>query len=494
MSTGHKGARFLDVRWAQYSRSSFRGFLIASAILCTTQVSLGQKPDDDDDSGYRPAPSANVAGDVQALPIDAPAGSKVIVIAIDRTVELGLAAFVRREVENNPDAAAIVLDVNTLGGRVDAAIQIRDALLEAKPRTVAFVHPRAISAGALISLACDNVVMTEGATIGAATPIQASPGGQAEAVGEKMVSYMRAEMRATAEANGRRGDIAEAMVDNEVVIEGVVEAGKLLTLDTDQALKMGMADAKAANLDEVMSALTLESPEIIRGELNWGEEIARWLTEPTVSGLLLSVGMLGLMVAFYTRTVGAFTGVGFLALLLFFGGHAVVHLVGWEEALLFVTGVILVVVEIFFVPGLGVPGVLGLVFVIAALVLALIGIPIDVSFETGLLADAMTRVLMSLLGAFVLALLVMRLFSRTSMGRALVLEDAETGFLSAPSASNLVGQTGEALTDLRPAGKIIIDGERHEATSEREFIARGARVRVIGKDGPALIVRPVEDT
>jgi len=478
------------VRWAQYPRLSFRGFLIASVILCTAQVTLGQKPDDDDDPGYRPQPSANVQGDVQALPIDAPAGSKVVVIAIDRTVELGLAAFVRREIETNPDAAAIVLDVNTLGGRVDAAIQIRDALLEAKPRTVAFIHPRAISAGALISLACDNVIITEGGTIGAATPIQAGPGGQADAVGEKMVSYMRTEMRATAEANGRRGDIAEAMVDNEVVIQGIVDSGKLLTLDTDQALKLGMADGKAANLDEVMAMLTLENPKIEKGEPNWGEEIARWLTEPTISGLLLSVGMLGLMVAFYTRTVGAFTLVGFVSLAMFFGGHAVVHLVGWEEALLFIAGVALVVVEIFFVPGLGVPGVLGLVFVIAALVLALIGIPLDVSFETGVLADAMTRVLLSLLGAFVLALVVMRLFSRTAMGQALVLQDAETGFLSAPSASDLVGQTGEALTDLRPAGKIIIDGERHEATSEREFIAHGTKVVVIGKDGPELVVRP----
>jgi membrane-bound serine protease (ClpP class) len=335
--------------------------------------------------------------------------------------------------------------------------------------------------------------MTEGATIGAATPIQAGAGGQVEAVGEKMVSYMRAEMRATAEANGRRGDIAEAMVDSEVVIDGIVEAGKLLTLDTDQAIKMGMADGKAANLDEVMAALTLESPEFIETELNWGEEIARWLTEPTVSGLLLSVGMLGLMVAFYTRSVGAFTVVGFISLVLFFGGHAVVHLVGWEEALLFLAGVVLVVVEIFFVPGLGVPGVLGLVFVIAALVLALIGIPIDVSFKTGVLADAMTRVLLSLLGAFVLALVVMRLLSRTAMGRSFVLEDAERGFLSAPSASDLVGQIGEALTDLRPAGKIVIDGKRHEATSEREFIARGSRVRVIGKEGPALVVRPEEE-
>ncbi|MBT8451562.1 MAG: ATP-dependent Clp protease proteolytic subunit [Deltaproteobacteria bacterium] len=481
------------MRWAEHSRLSFRGFFVASVILCTAQVTLGQKPDDDD-PGYRPQPSANVQSDVQALPIDAAPGSKVVVIAIDRTVELGLAAFVRREIETNPDAAAIVLDVNTLGGRVDAAIQIRDALLEAKPRTVAFIHPRAISAGALISLACDNVIMTEGGTIGAATPIQAGPGGQADAVGEKMVSYMRTEMRATAEANGRRGDIAEAMVDNEVVIEGIVDAGKLLTLDTDQAVKLGIADGKAANLDELMAMLSLEKPEIKTGELNWGEEIARWLTEPTISGLLLSVGMLGLMVAFYTRTVGAFTVIGFVSLAMFFGGHAVVHLVGWEEALLFLVGVALVVVEIFFVPGLGVPGVLGLVFVIAALVLALIGIPLDVSFETGVLADAMTRVLLSLLGAFVLALVVMRLFSRTAMGRSLVLADAETGFVSAPSASDLVGQTGEALTDLRPAGKVIIEGVRHEATSERAFVARGTKVRVIGKEGPELIVRPMEET
>jgi membrane-bound serine protease (ClpP class) len=462
--------------------------------LFSAQLALGQKAERDDaDSGYRPAPSANTEEDVQTLPIEAPSGSKVVVIAIDRTVELGLAAFVRRSIEDNPDATAIILDVNTLGGRVDAAIQIRDAILDAEPRTVAFIHPRAISAGALISLACDNVLMSEGATIGAATPIQAS-GGQAEDVGEKMVSYMRAEMRATAEANGRRGDIAEAMVDREVVIDGIVEAGKLLTLDTDQAVKLGIADGELESLDAVLEALTLDSPSLVTTELNWGEEIARWLTEPTVSGLLLSVGMLGLMIAFYTRTVGAFTIAGFVALALFFGGHAVVHLVGWEEGLLFLTGVILVIVEIFFVPGFGVPGVLGLICVITALVLSLIGMPINVSFETGLLADAMTRVLLSLMGAFVLALVAMRLLSRTDFGKALVLETAEAGWVSAPTATDFVGRVGEALTDLRPGGKVSIDGERYDATSERQFVEQGARVKVIGKDGHELIVRPEEES
>ena len=479
------------MRWFHIPRSSFRAFIIASVLLCTAQVTLGQKPST---TGYRPAPSANKPSDVQPLPLEAPSGSEVVVIGIDRTVELGLAALVRRAIKTHPDAVAIVVDINTLGGRVDAAIQIRDALLDAGPRTVAYIHPRAISAGALIALACDNILMSSGATIGAATPVQAGAGGQMEAVGEKMVSYMRAEMRATAEANGRRGDIAEAMVDRDVVIKGVVKEGKLLTLDTDRAIKLGIADGEAANLDAVMEALTLQDPKIDRVEPNWGEEIARWLTEPTVSGLLLSIGMLGLMIAFYTRSVGPFTIAGFLALVLFFGGHAVVHLVGWEEALLFIAGVVLVVVEIFFVPGLGVPGVLGLIFVIASLVLALIGIPIDVSFETGVLTDAMTRVMVSLLGSFVLALVLGRLLSRTAMGQALVLQEAETGFLSAPTASDLVGQTGEALTDLRPAGKVTIEGQRHEATSEREFIARGSRVRVIGRDGPALVVRPEEES
>ncbi len=490
LSWGPNGARFVLVRWVRIPRLSFRGFIVAGVLLCTAQVTFGQKPSQ---TGYKPAPSASRPGDVQPLPLEAPAGSEVVVIGIDRTVELGLAAFVRRAIDTHPDAVAIILDVNTLGGRVDAAIQIRDALLDAAPRTVAYLHPRAISAGALIALACDNILMSEGGTIGAATPVQAG-GGQAEAVGEKMVSYMRAEMRATAEANGRRGDIAEAMVDRDVVIKGIVKDGKLLTLDTDRAINLGIADAKAANLDAVLEALTLESPKIARVEINWGEEVARWLTEPTVSGLLLSIGMLGLMIAFYTRSIGPFTIAGFLALALFFGGHAVVHLVGWEEALLFIAGVVLVVVEIFFVPGLGVPGVLGLIFVIASLVLALIGIPIDVSFQTGVLADAMTRVMLSLLGAFVLAMIIGRVLSRTAMGRALVLQEAETGFLSAPTASDLVGQTGEALTDLRPTGKVTIGGERHEATSEREFIARGARVRVIGRDGPELIVRPEEES
>lgn len=443
--------------------------------------------------GYHPAPSPHAKAGPKSLAVDAPSGSRVAVVAIDDTVELGLSALVRRAVNENEDASAIILDVNTLGGRVDAAIQIRDALLDAKPRTVAFIHPRAISAGALISLACKNIVMAPGGTIGAATPVQAGGGGQAIAVEEKYVSYMRAEMRATAETNERRGDIAEAMVDREVVIKGIVDAGKLLTLDTDRAIDLAIADATAANIDEVIALLGIENPVIERFEVNWGEEVARVLTGPTLSGLLLSIGMLGIMIAFYTRTVGPFTVIGFICLALFFGGHAVVHLVGWEEALVFGTGVVLIIVEVFFVPGVGVPGVLGGVLIIASLVMSFTALPLDVSFEVGELAEAMTRVMISLLASFVLVAIAAPLVATAAAKRGLVLQDSRAGDLSAPSPSTtLVGKMGEALTDLRPAGKVVIDEVRHEAASEREFVARGDRVRVIRIDGPNVIVRKDE--
>ena len=441
-------------------------------------------------SGYRPAPSPHAKAGRKSLKVDAKSGARVAVVAIDRTVELGLSALVRRAVRENEDAAAIILDINTLGGRVDAAIQIRDALLDAKPRTVAFIHPRAISAGALISLACENIVMTPGGTIGAATPVQAGGGNQAVAVEEKYVSYMRAEMRATAEANGRRGDIAEAMVDREVFIKGVVKAGKLLTLDTGRAIDLAIADAKASSLDEVIDLLGLENPVTERFEVNWGEEIARFLTGPTLSGLLLSVGMLGIMIAFYTRTVGPFTIVGFICLALFFGGHAVVHLVGWEEALLFGTGLALLVAEVFFIPGVGIAGVLGLMCVIGSLVLAMVGVPLGDAFEFGFLEQPIWTVAISLVVAAVLAGLVITMFQKTRIGNTFVLDLDQTGYTgAAPPALDLIDVVGTTITDLRPAGKIQIGEARYDATSEREFIARGEQVRVLRTEGHNLVVR-----
>jgi membrane-bound serine protease (ClpP class) len=166
------------------------------------------------------------------------AGKKLIEIPIEGTIDLGLAAFVERSVAQATTNDVIVLKIKTFGGRVDAAVRIRDVLLEANAPTVAFIDHRAISAGALITLACDTILVSPGASIGAATPVESGPQGQMQPTAEKVISYMRAEMRATAEAKGRRTDIAEAMVDPDIEIAGLNPKGKLLTLTGEQAIKL----------------------------------------------------------------------------------------------------------------------------------------------------------------------------------------------------------------------------------------------------------------
>lgn len=442
---------------------------------------------------YVPPASTHLAPRL-ALPLHPRAGAPVVVIPIDGTIDLGLSAFVERVILEHPDAAAFVLDVNTLGGRVDAAIRIRDALLRTHIPTVAFIDPRAISAGALISLACDVIVMRPDASIGAVTPFAQGGGTGSVKVDEKMISYMRTEMRATAEANGRRGDVAEAMVDPDASVPGVIEAGKLLTLDAERAIELGMADARARDLDGALTVLGLEQARLVQTHENWGEQIARVVTGPTLSGLLLSVGMLALLASFYSRSFGPLTVLGLSALVVFFAGHAVVHLVGWEEAILFAVGLTLLALEVFVIPGFGVAGVAGIACLVTSLVLSMLALPLGVSLELGVVGDAIARVSVSLLAALAVGAILLKVFPRTRTGRALVLGTSlpsGAGYVSATRADDaLVGARGEALTALKPSGRVVIGGRRLDARSERAYIDRGDKVVVVRVEGAHLVVRP----
>src|SRR5688500_7029421 len=213
----------------------------------------------------------------------------VYVAPVEGIIDLGLAPFVQRVLDEATaaGAAAVVLDINTFGGRVDAAVQIRDALLSARVPTVAYVNRRAISAGALISLAAEHLVMAPGATIGAATPVMAGqPGGATQAVSEKTVSYVRKEFRATAESRKRPALIAEAMVDPDVAIRGVIEKGKLLTLTTEEALKHKVAEFQAESLAAALERLGIAGAELRPASPNWAENLVRFLTHPVLSSLL----------------------------------------------------------------------------------------------------------------------------------------------------------------------------------------------------------------
>jgi membrane-bound serine protease (ClpP class) len=414
----------------------------------------------------------------------------VYVAPIDGIIDLGLAPFVQRVLNEAADAgaAAVVLEINTFGGRVDAAVQIRDALLSSRVRTVAFVNRRAISAGALISLAAETIVMTSGGTIGAATPVQGG-GGEAQPVSEKSVSYVRKEFGATAESRKRPVLIAEAMVDADVSIKGLIEKGKLLTLTTEEALKHKVADMRAETLDDALQKLGLAGAELRRAAPNWAENVVRFLTHPILSSLLITVAMLGIIIELRTPGFGipGALGVGSLGLLLW--GHWLVQLAGWEELLLVAAGVILLAIEVLVVPGFGVVGLLGIIAIIASLVLTLIGPGAAPAF---IIATA-TRVVFSLLVALLASFLLLRLLPRLPMGRRLILERGLTsaqGYVSAPDSDvQLLGKTGRTSSALRPAGIAEIAGRRVDVVSEGELIDAGQSIEVIRVDGNRIVVR-----
>lgn len=418
------------------------------------------------------------------LSAQAPQG--VLVVPIHGTIDLGLAPYVRRALAAHPDAAVVILDVDTFGGRVDAAVRIRDALLSAGRPSIAFVHRRAISAGALISLAAEHIVVTSGATMGAATPVQLE-GGDAKPVEEKMVSYMRSEMRATAEARGRSGDIAEAMVDADFEVPGLDEKGKLLTLTTDTALSSGIADAQFETLDALLAALGLSEAPRLDVAPTWAEQVARVLTDPTVSGLLMGLGTLGLLIELTHPGLIIPGVVGALSLGLFLGGHWVVELAGWEELILLLLGVFLLAAELLILPGFGLAGIGGLLSLAAALTLALIGLPLGVSWELGLITDALSVVVISTFVAAVLLLVAMRFLPQRRFARGLVLQTTLDAVVT-PPASALLGALGVASTDLRPAGKALIDGRLVDVVSQLHFVERGASVQVVEVEGARVVV------
>ena len=314
---------------------------------------------------------------LQAVAQQAPARPVVYVAPIDGVIDMGQVPYVQRVLSEagKAGAAAVLLEVNTLGGRLDAAVQIRDALLGSPVRTVAFVNRRAISAGALITLASGTIVMASGATVGAAPPVHwGPPGGGAEAVGEKTVSYVRKEFAATAETRKRPVALAEAMVDADVEIAGVVDKGKLLTLSTEEALRLKFADFRADSAQEALRLAGLPDAELRRFEPNWAENVVRFLTHPMVSSLLISVGMLGIFLELRTPGFGLPGIAGVLSLGLFFWGHSLAQLAGWEELLLVALGVVLLALELLVFPGFGIAGVLGLLALAAGLVLSMTGV------------------------------------------------------------------------------------------------------------------------
>jgi len=241
--------------------------IVLTVVLAISRLGLGATSTGSDKVAEQ-APS----------PVDQKASAKAYLIIARGDVGSRLAKRVRRGLKKATAAAAevVIVEIDTFGGRLDAAVEIRDALLNADLRTIAFVNKRAISAGALIALAADDIVMTPGATIGAATPVRFTSEGP-KPVGEKTISYFRKEMKATAESRNHPTALAEAMVDPDVVIPGVIEKGKLLTLTTQEALALKLAAAQCDDLEQLLQTYGLELITKDRSAQGW--DVRNWFKQ-----------------------------------------------------------------------------------------------------------------------------------------------------------------------------------------------------------------------
>lgn len=410
---------------------------------------------------------------------------------IEGDIDLGLAPYVNRvinEAEKN-NADAIIFKINTFGGRVDAATQIKDAILSSKIKTVAFVNNRAISAGALITLSCNTIVMAPGSNIGAATVVDQT----GQKVGEKYQSYMRSEMRSTAEKNGRPTDIAQAMVDERIVIPGLCDSTQLVTLTSEEAVKYKMADTIMNNLDDVLKYLNLENAKVVDVRSNWAEEVVRFLNNPIVASILIMIGFFGLLAEIKTPGWGLPGTAGLIALALFFGSSYILQLASIVEILMFVAGIILIAVEIFVIPGFGLPGIAGIILVFASIFLSLLGGDPFITFET--ISVAIIQLTIALIAAIVLVFILAKFLPKTSAFGRLVLaesEKADQGYVSYPSETSLLGKTGKSLTVLRPAGIAEIEGKKYDVIADNEYIEPGKVIKVIRVEGIKVVVSEVK--
>lgn len=406
-------------------------------------------------------------------------------VLVSGVIELGLAPFVARAIREAEEAGApaIILELETPGGRVDAAQQIVKAVSHATIPVYAYVNAHAWSAGAMIALAADSIYMGPVSSIGAATPVD----GAGVKASEKIVSALRGEFRALAEARGLDPRLAEAMVDESVEVEGVVEEGKLLTLTGNEAVELGFAAAEVSSLDDLLARVGLADVPVQTASINWAERLVRFLSHPIVAPILLSLGTLGLIIEIKTPSFGLAGFVGLSSFAAFFGSHLLIGLAGWEEVILLGAGLIALGIEVFVVPGFGIAGAISILCIGGAVFLALIGnLPTwgDVTRASGIISTTGIMVIASIY------LLVKQLPQR---GRGIFLmaaTDKATGYVSAPTREDLVGAVGVATTALRPSGTAIIEDERLDVVSEAGFIEEGQRVRVVRSEGYRHVVEP----
>jgi len=422
-------------------------------------------------------------------------------VPIEGTIDLGLPPFIQRMIDKaeSENATAIIFDINTFGGRVDAATQIKDAILGSDITTIAFINRRAISAGALISLSCEKIYMTGGGLIGAATAVDMS----GKKGSEKVISFMREEMASTAEKRGRNKEIARGMVDEELNFSHLVingdsisvndiegrKDGKLISLTTEQAIKYRIADGTAESIEALMDTLSYGSFEVKESSENWSESIVRFLTNPVVASLLTTFGFLGILFELQSPGWGIPGFVGLTCLILSLSVSYIAQLATMSDMIFILTGLSLILLEMLVIPGFGIVGIGGIGFMLYGLYLLLLP---EVPVGEEVLGQAMDGFLIGLVGAIIGIVLLGKLMIRSKFWEQLTAPSSQKkdqGFSNTQGWEDLQGKLAITDTDLHPSGWINIDNQRIFVLSEGGFIEKGKKVAILSVDGNRVLVR-----
>ncbi|MAD59211.1 MAG: serine protease [Flammeovirgaceae bacterium] len=386
----------------------------------------------------------------------------------------------------------IIIEMDTYGGAVNDADDIRTRILDYDKPIYVWINKDAASAGALISIACDSIYMSSGASIGAATVVT----GDGEQAPDKYQSYMRSIMRSTAEAKGRDPKIAEGMVDEDLQVDSVSQEGKVITFSTNEAIKFGFCDAELNSVEEILERQNIEDYEISKFSLGSTENIISLFLNPFVSGILLLLIFGGLYFELQTPGVGFPIIASITALLLYLIPYYLNGVAeNWEIILLFF-GIILIAVEVFIIPGFGVFGLLGLFTSISSLILIMLNNDLfDFTFVVS--SDIVSASLSVLISIFLLGIIILFggiKLTDTDAFKKIALEetqDSKKGYISNNYPKEIVGKIGKSFTILRPSGKVIIDDSIYDATSSDGFVEKNSKIKVIGNEGSALKVRKV---
>jgi membrane-bound serine protease (ClpP class) len=421
---------------------------------------------------------------------------KVFTFAIDQDIDPAMNRRVKLALEQAEalQVDVILIEMDTYGGAVTDADEIRTRILESKIPVYVFINKDAASAGALISIACDSIYMAPGASIGAATVVNGADGAAAP---DKYQSYMRSMMRSTAEATGRNPQIAEAMVDEKLVVPGLSDAESVITFSVSEAIKNGYCEGEYASQKAILEAQNLQSAQVIAYEEKTVDSIISFFLNPAVSGLLILLIIGGIYFELQTPGVGFPLALAISAALLYFIPYYLNGLAENWEILAFVIGIILLVVEFFVIPGFGVFGVAGIVLTLGGLVLGML--PNEaLDFEwvpSSQLFSALLTVILAALAAVGLVFWLTPKVNEWGAFKHLTLattQDRSQGYSASVYSESLIGKIGTVHSRLRPSGKVELDGEIFDAYSRGDFLEKGQAIEVISTEGTSLRVKKWE--